>query len=241
MGINNVAMIAGSFIGLILGGLLAPLEWRLVFLVSVPFGLFGTRVGLHEAEGHRHPQARPHRLVGQPHLRRRVGGHLDRHHLRHPALRRPHHGLDQPVRARHDRRRARRARRLRGHRDQGGRADVPTRALSHPGLRRRQLRQPAGRPGSGRADVHPHHLAAGHLAAPARLHLQPDAAVGRHLHAPADGRPPGRRTGVGDACRPLRRPALRHRRAPHRRVDLRHVGGAARRLPLSGASPRSWS
>ena len=42
MGINNVAMIAGSFIGLILGGLLAPLEWRLVFLVSVPFGLFGT-------------------------------------------------------------------------------------------------------------------------------------------------------------------------------------------------------
>ncbi|MHB8457905.1 MAG: MFS transporter, partial [Acidimicrobiales bacterium] len=42
MGINNVALIAGSFIGLILGGLLAPVEWRLVFLVSVPFGLFGT-------------------------------------------------------------------------------------------------------------------------------------------------------------------------------------------------------
>ncbi|HUY07468.1 MAG TPA: MFS transporter [Acidimicrobiales bacterium] len=42
MGINNVAMIAGSFIGLILGGLLAPVGWRLVFLVSVPFGLFGT-------------------------------------------------------------------------------------------------------------------------------------------------------------------------------------------------------
>ncbi|MDA8280583.1 MAG: MFS transporter [Actinomycetota bacterium] len=42
MGINNVAMIAGSFIGLILGGVLAPVEWRLVFLVSVPFGLFGT-------------------------------------------------------------------------------------------------------------------------------------------------------------------------------------------------------
>jgi MFS family permease len=42
MGINNVALIAGSFIGLILGGVLAPVEWRLVFLVSVPFGLFGT-------------------------------------------------------------------------------------------------------------------------------------------------------------------------------------------------------
>ena len=30
------------FIGLVLGGLLAPISWRLVFLVSVPFGLFGT-------------------------------------------------------------------------------------------------------------------------------------------------------------------------------------------------------
>jgi MFS family permease len=42
MGINGVALVTGSFLGLILGGLLAPVEWRLVFLVSVPFGLFGT-------------------------------------------------------------------------------------------------------------------------------------------------------------------------------------------------------
>ncbi|MDA8367069.1 MAG: MFS transporter, partial [Actinomycetota bacterium] len=42
MGINGIAMVTGSFIGLILGGVLAPVEWRLVFLVSVPFGLFGT-------------------------------------------------------------------------------------------------------------------------------------------------------------------------------------------------------
>jgi MFS family permease len=42
LGINNVAAIAGSFMGLILGGLLAPVQWRLVFLVSVPFGVFGT-------------------------------------------------------------------------------------------------------------------------------------------------------------------------------------------------------
>ena len=42
MGINGVAMVTGSFIGLILGGVLAPLEWHLVFLVSVPFGVFGT-------------------------------------------------------------------------------------------------------------------------------------------------------------------------------------------------------
>jgi MFS family permease len=42
MGINGVAAVGGSFLGLMLGGLLAPIEWRLVFLVSVPFGLFGT-------------------------------------------------------------------------------------------------------------------------------------------------------------------------------------------------------
>ena len=42
LGINVVAAIAGSFIGLVLGGLLGPVSWRLVFLVSVPVGLFGT-------------------------------------------------------------------------------------------------------------------------------------------------------------------------------------------------------
>jgi MFS family permease len=42
LGINMVAAIAGSFMGLVLGGVLAPLSWRLVFLVSVPVGLFGT-------------------------------------------------------------------------------------------------------------------------------------------------------------------------------------------------------
>ncbi len=42
LGINNVAGISGSFIGLVLGGILGPINWRLVFLVSVPFGLAGT-------------------------------------------------------------------------------------------------------------------------------------------------------------------------------------------------------
>jgi MFS family permease len=42
LGTNMVAAIAGSFIGLVLGGILGPIEWHLVFLVSVPFGLFGT-------------------------------------------------------------------------------------------------------------------------------------------------------------------------------------------------------
>ncbi len=41
LGLNQVAGIAGSFIGLVLGGLLGPLNWRYVFLVSVPFGVIG--------------------------------------------------------------------------------------------------------------------------------------------------------------------------------------------------------
>ncbi|HTU78425.1 MAG TPA: MFS transporter [Solirubrobacteraceae bacterium] len=42
LGINNIAGISGQFIGLLLGGLLGPIDWRLVFLVSVPVGAFGT-------------------------------------------------------------------------------------------------------------------------------------------------------------------------------------------------------
>jgi MFS family permease len=45
LGINGVAAVAGSSIGLVLGGVLAPVAWRAVFLVSVPFGLFGTAWG----------------------------------------------------------------------------------------------------------------------------------------------------------------------------------------------------
>ena len=42
LGINQIAGIAGSFIGLIVGGILAAINWRLVFLVSVPVGIAGT-------------------------------------------------------------------------------------------------------------------------------------------------------------------------------------------------------
>src|ERR1700739_270430 len=41
MGIHQVAGISGQFIGLILGGLLAAVDWRLVFIVAVPVGLGG--------------------------------------------------------------------------------------------------------------------------------------------------------------------------------------------------------
>jgi len=42
LGINQVAGISGQFAGLLLGGVLAAWDWRAVFWVNVPIGLFGT-------------------------------------------------------------------------------------------------------------------------------------------------------------------------------------------------------
>jgi MFS family permease len=42
LGFNQVAALGGSFIGLIAGGLLAAWDWRAVFWVNVPVGIFGT-------------------------------------------------------------------------------------------------------------------------------------------------------------------------------------------------------
>jgi MFS family permease len=77
LGINQVAALAGSFMGLLIGGLLADTNWRAVFLVSVPFGIFGT------------VWATSLREVGQeqgrfdwpkPHLRHRADRRAGRHH-----------------------------------------------------------------------------------------------------------------------------------------------------------------
>jgi MFS family permease len=42
LGINQIAGISGQFVGLLLGGLLAAWDWRAIFWINVPFGLFGT-------------------------------------------------------------------------------------------------------------------------------------------------------------------------------------------------------
>jgi MFS family permease len=42
LGINQVAALSGQFIGLVAGGLLAALDWRAVFWVNVPVGIYGT-------------------------------------------------------------------------------------------------------------------------------------------------------------------------------------------------------
>jgi EmrB/QacA subfamily drug resistance transporter len=61
LGLNQLAGITGSFLGLVVGGVLAPIDWRWVFLVSVPVGLFGTIWAyrkLHDT-GIRQPAQRP--------------------------------------------------------------------------------------------------------------------------------------------------------------------------------------
>jgi MFS family permease len=57
LGVNSIAAIAGSFIGLVLGGVLAPINWRLVFLVSVPIGVVATVWAYHSLRelGERRP------------------------------------------------------------------------------------------------------------------------------------------------------------------------------------------
>jgi MFS family permease len=42
LGTNQIAALAGMFIGLVLGGLLAAWDWRAVFWINLPVGIFGT-------------------------------------------------------------------------------------------------------------------------------------------------------------------------------------------------------
>jgi MFS family permease len=42
IGVNQIAAIAGTFLGLIVGGVLASIDWHAIFIVSVPFGILGT-------------------------------------------------------------------------------------------------------------------------------------------------------------------------------------------------------
>src|SRR3954451_21422658 len=45
LGVNQVSALAGSFLGLIIGGVLSEWDWRAVFWVSVPVGIWGTWMG----------------------------------------------------------------------------------------------------------------------------------------------------------------------------------------------------
>src|SRR5246127_2369004 len=58
LGINQVAALAGQFIGLTAGGLLAAIDWRAVFWVNVPVGVFGNLWAYHKLRetAERHPR-----------------------------------------------------------------------------------------------------------------------------------------------------------------------------------------
>src|SRR3954454_24760400 len=45
LGVNQVSALAGSFFGLVIGGVLSEWHWRAVFWVSVPVGIWGTWMG----------------------------------------------------------------------------------------------------------------------------------------------------------------------------------------------------
>ena len=228
LGLNQVSAIAGSFIGLVLGGLLAPVNWRLVFLVSVPFGIMGTiwsYLKLREL-GIRRPAKLDWWgnvtfavgliavLVGITYGIQPYGGHTM--------------GWTSPVVLTM----------IFGGlavlavfcviETQGGRPDVPAVAVQDPPVHGRQHGQLAVQPGPGWPDVHPDHLAAGHLPADPRLQLRADPAVGRHRHAPADPRLPDRRADVRLAVRPVRRPAVRHRRHDRGRALVRLCSSCCR-------------
>jgi len=57
LGTNQVAGLAGQFVGLVAGGLLAAVDWRAVFWINVPVGVFGTlwAYRMLRDNGERHP------------------------------------------------------------------------------------------------------------------------------------------------------------------------------------------
>ena len=103
LGVNMVAAVAGSFLGLLIGGVLSEWHWKAIFWVGVPIGMLGTVWSIRSLQGTRRPHAGPAGLGGHADLRRRPDGAADRHHLRHSAVRRLDDRLDQPVGAGFDR------------------------------------------------------------------------------------------------------------------------------------------
>ncbi len=213
LGLNGVAFIGGSLIGLILGGFLAAINWRLVFLVNVPIGIAGTiwaYLKLQETGVLNKTQGLD--LVGNTTFG--AGLTILLVALTYGIMPYGHSpmGWTNPW-------------------VQGGmvagiillvafvfiemRVKDPMFRLSLFRIRMFSAGNVSGflqGRGPGRPDVHADHLAAGHLAAAARLQLRGHAAVGRHLHGAHDGRLLPHGSALRLAVRPFRLPGLCHRR-----------------------------
>ncbi len=200
LGINNVAGIAGSFIGLVIGGLLGPVNWHLVFLVSVPFGLFGTVWAYLKLKDNGVRQKAKLDwwgnitfalgliavLVGITYGIQPYGGHTMG--WTNPYVLAAIFGglavLGLFVAIEH-------------------RVTDPMFHLELFKIRAftaGNIASLLAGAGPRRPAVHPDHLAAGHLASTARLQLRTHPAVGRDLPAAADRRLPARRHRCRDAC-----------------------------------------
>ena len=234
MGINQAAAFSGTFIGLVLGGILAPINWRLIFLVSVPIGLFATIWG--SLKLREQSERRPARIDWPGNITFAIGLIL--------VLVGITFGIE-PYR----------------NNTMGWTNPVVVLALTLGvvllvvfGIIETKVPEPMSRIqlfkirafSAGvfasllaaleprRSSVHAHHLAAGDLAAPPRLRLRAHTVVGRSGHASAHGRVPARRAAVRNAVGPLRSPTVRHRRHARHGGDLFRVplGAAAHRLPI---------
>ena len=238
LGMNMVVGILGSFLGILVGGLLSQVGWRWVFLANVPIGAFGTvwaylklkeigiriKAKLDWLGNISFAAGLAMILTGVTYGIKPYGHSLT--------------GWGGPVRAGDDLRRSRASHRLRFHRDEGGRTHVPSVAVSHPGVHRRQ-RSVVPRCGrAGRLPVHVDDLVPGHLAPSARLQLHENPAVGRDLHDPVHDRLRGLRADLRQAVGPLRRPALRHGRDAALGGDVRGDDGLPGQLLLPALRAR---
>ncbi len=171
LGVNMVAAVAGSFLGLLIGGVLSEIHWQLIFWVGVPIGIIGTiwSVTSLKEMGVRNPGRMDWAgtltfgvgltvlLIGitygiQPYGDSTTG-------WTNPMVLGRHH------------RRAGPAGGVLLHRTAGRAADGRRPAVPFGRLRHGQPGRVDVLGGPRRTAVHAHHLAAGHLASPARLQL----------------------------------------------------------------------
>ena len=182
LGINIVAGISGSFLGLLVGGLLSAVNWRWVFLVSVPFGVAGTVWAyLKLRDTGVRTTARIDWwgnatfaaglvliMVGLTYGLMPAGGHSM--------------GWTSPWVVSELGGGVAMLLRVRRRRAPGAGPDAGPRALPPAGVHRGGCRQPALQHGPRRPAVHAGVVVAGHLASAARLFVRVDAAVVGHLH-----------------------------------------------------------
>ena len=204
LGINNIVGVSGMFVGLVLGGILAPIDWRLVFLISVPVGLFGTVWAYLKLQEISTPKRA--RIDWGGNITFAVGLVLIMIAITYGI--RPYGdsttGWGSP-----------RVLILLGlgvlsliafvaDRAAGDRSDVPAAAVQDSRVHVRDAVDVPVGGGPRWPDVHADHLAPGHLAAAPRIRLQRHAVVRGDLHAPADVRDAARRPDVGLPVRPVR-------------------------------------